>query len=280
MTSRTLRILPLVLTGILLSVLFFVTPATAQEKKPDAPPPKAGQPAKADQPAGKTDKPESPAGKTDKTDQASKPAGDKRADPNLVPLALKLPKPAFQGTPAHIPPGTNLEKPRKGPRPPLQVPKGTELLSLNKPVSSSDKEPIVGSLKMVTDGDKEAGDGTYVELGPGMQYVQIDLGKKCDIYAVVVWHYHGSPRIYHDVVVQVADDADFITNVRPLFNNDHDNSSGLGVGKELEYWETYEGKLIDAKSATARYVRLYSKGSTADDQNHYTEVEVYGRPAK
>ena len=29
-----------------------------------------------------------------------------------------------------------------------------------------------------------------------------------------------------------------------------------------------------------RYVRCYSKGSTADDQNHYTEVEVYGVPAK
>jgi hypothetical protein len=27
---------------------------------------------------------------------------------------------------------------------------------------------------------------------------------------------------------------------------------------------------------TGRYVRCYSKGSTADDQNHYTEVEVYG----
>jgi len=82
------------------------------------------------------------------------------------------------------------------------------------------------------------------------------------------------------VVVQVADDADFIENVRTLYSNDHDNSSGLGLGTEKEFWETYEGRLIDAKGATARYVRLYSKGSTADDQNHYIEGEVYGLPAK
>ena len=83
-----------------------------------------------------------------------------------------------------------------------------------------------------------------------------------------------------DVVVQVADDPDFIDNVKTLFNNDGDNSSGLGIGKDKAYWETNEGKLIDAKGVVARYVRLYSKGNTADDQNHYTEVEVYGLPAK
>jgi hypothetical protein len=32
--------------------------------------------------------------------------------------------------------------------------------------------------------------------------------------------------------VQTADDPDFITNVRTLFNNDIDNSLGLGVGKK------------------------------------------------
>ena len=87
-------------------------------------------------------------------------------------------------------------------------------------------------------------------------------------------------RVYHDVVVQVADDADFLENVRTLLNNDHDNSAGLGVGNDKEYWETFEGKLIEAKGAVARYVRLYSKGSTGDDMNHYTEVEVFGVPAK
>ncbi|HQL53829.1 MAG TPA: hypothetical protein PLQ87_03915 [Phycisphaerae bacterium] len=204
----------------------------------------------------------------------------KTGDTKLVPLEIKLPRPAFKGTPTNIPPGTNLEPPRKGPRPPFLAPPGTKNVALNKPVTSSDREPIIGTMKLVTDGDNEAKEGSYVELGPGLQWVQIDLKEKYNIYAILVWHYHSSARVYHDVVVQVADDADFIENVRTLYSNDHDNSSGLGLGTEKEFWETYEGRLIDAKGATARYVRLYSKGSTADDQNHYIEVEVYGLPAK
>jgi len=87
-------------------------------------------------------------------------------------------------------------------------------------------------------------------------------------------------KVYHDVIVQVADDPDFIENVRTIFNNDQDNTSGLGVGTDREYFECYEGKLINAKGAKARYIRFYSKGSTESALNEYTELEVYGRPAK
>jgi hypothetical protein len=71
------------------------------------------------------------------------------------------------------------------------------------------------------------------------------------LYAVVVWHAHDTPQIVHDVIVQVADDADFTQNVRTLYNNDYDNSAGLGVGKDKEYFEDYEGRLIDAKGVSA-----------------------------
>jgi hypothetical protein len=212
--------------------------------------------------------------------QESKPDSKAKNDSNLVPLELKLPKPAFKGTPKHVPPGTNLEKPRKGPRPAFLAPKGTTNVARDKKVTSSDTEPIIGEIELVTDGDKEANEGSYVELGPGLQWAQIDLGKKYQIYALLVWHFHANAQVYHDVVIQVADDADFIKNVRTVFSNDHDNSSGLGIGDAKEYWEMYEGKLIDAKGVVARYVRLYSKGSTADDQNHYTEVEVYALPGE
>jgi hypothetical protein len=109
--------------------------------------------------------------------------------------------------------------------------------------------------------------------------VQVDLGAVCDIYAIALWHYHSQARVYKDVVVQVADDADFITNVRTVFNNDHDGSAGLGVGQDKEYIETNLGRPIDAKGVKARYVRLYSDGNTSNDMNHYIEVEVYGKPA-
>ncbi len=117
----------------------------------------------------------------------------------------------------------------------------------------------------------------FVDLGPFQQYVTIDLEKEYEIYAIVVWHYHQNPRAYIDVVVQVADDPDFVMNVRTLFNNDHDNSAGMGVGTDWHYVETAEGKLIDAKGEKARYVRLHSKANSADDSSHYIEVEVFGK---
>jgi phage repressor protein C with HTH and peptisase S24 domain len=92
-----------------------------------------------------------------------------------------------------------------------------------------------------------------------------------------VWHFHSEPRVYRDVVIQVADDADFITNVKTVFNNDHDNSAGLGIGKDLEYIETYDGRPIAVKGVKGRYVRLYSNGNTSNQMNHYTEVEVFGK---
>ena len=199
---------------------------------------------------------------------------------DTVQLKLDLPKPVFVGTPKNIPANSNMEKPTGKPRPPIMVPADTVVLSGSKSVKSSDEEPIIGEIEMVTDGDKEAADGSYVELGPGLQWVQIDLGTACDVRGVMIWHYHQDPRVYRDVVVQVADDPDFITNVKALFNNDHDNTSGLGVGQDKEYFETYEGKYIEVKDTKARYIRLYSSGSTAGIQNHYNEVEVYGKPAQ
>jgi len=80
----------------------------------------------------------------------------------------------------------------------------------------------------------------------------------------------------------VASDPDFISDVQTVFNNDDDNSSGLGVGSDMNYVETSEGKLIDIvnKGVKGQYVRLYSMGNNSNDQNHYLEVEVYGKLAQ
>jgi hypothetical protein len=153
-------------------------------------------------------------------------------------------------------------------------------VALNKPVSSSDEAPIIGEIPMITDGDKEASDGSYVELGPMKQDVTIDLGARFNIYAVVVWHYHKQARVVFDVIVQVSDDPKFVKDVKTVFNNDHDNTSGMGVGKDMNYIETAEGKLIDAKGVQGRYLRLLSNGNSNNDLNHYIEVETYGTPAK
>jgi len=195
-----------------------------------------------------------------------------------VPLKLDLPKPLFVGTPRPIE-LSNLEPPQAGKRPPLMVPAGTKLLSLNKPVTSSDALPVIGDLTLVTDGDKSGTEGAFVELGPGVQWVQIDLGAASRLAAVVVWHFHAQARVYHGVIVQASNDPAFKTGVTTLFNNDDTNAAGLGKGTDYAYIETYQGRVIDAQGVTARYVRLYSNGNTATELNHYCEVEVYGEPA-
>lgn len=203
------------------------------------------------------------------------PLAGSLAAADQVPLALELPKPLFVGTPRPIS-LPNLEKPRVGPRPPLMVPAGTTLLSKGKTVTSSDSLPVIGELAFVTDGEKSGADGTFVELGPGPQWVQIDLGASSTVAAVLVWHFHAQARVYHDVVVQVSDDPEFKKGVKTIYNTDTDNTLGLGAGKDLAYIETNEGRLIDAGGAKGRYVRLTSAGNTTDELNHYVEVEVFG----
>jgi hypothetical protein len=195
-----------------------------------------------------------------------------------VPLKTDLPKPLFVGTPVPVK-VANLEPPRAGRRPDFMVPAGTVNLAKGKKVTASDSEPVMGTLDLVTDGDKEGDEGSWVELGPGKQWVQIDLEKDANIYAVLVWHYHSQARVYFDVVMQVSDDPTFSKGVTTIFNADANNELGFGAGKDLAYIESYEGRLIDAKGVKGRYVRLYSKGNTTNKLNHYIEVEVWGKPA-
>lgn len=195
----------------------------------------------------------------------------------LVPIPLVLPKPQFVGTPENLSAVKNLEPDTKALRPLFYAPAGTANIALNKPVTASEEEPIMGTLEMVVDGDKEASDGSVIELGPFVQWVQIDLEKTSDIYAIVVWHYHKTPRVYFDVVVQISDDPDFVTGATTVFNNDTDNSLGLGVGQDMNYVDKAEGKLIDAKGVQGRYVRLYSQGNSQNDYSNYIEVEVFGK---
>ncbi len=253
------------------------TPAKAPEKKAPATPAKAPEAPKAVvQPAAATTEAPKP------TAPAPAPAAPAPTGAKMVAIKIELPKPMFVGTPQDIK-VENLEKPLGRPRPDFLAPEGTVNLAKDKPVKSSDEMPIIGEISYITDGDKEAADGSYVELGPLVQHITVDLGKPCELYAIVMWHYHKQPRVYTDVVVQVSNDADFIKDVKTVFNNDLDNSAGLGVGTDKHYIETSEGKLIDLisqGSPKARYVRFYSNGNTSNDLNHYIEVEVYGKPVQ
>lgn len=191
-----------------------------------------------------------------------------------VALTTNIPPKLIEGAPKPIK-VPNLE-PALTSEPVLKVPEGTALLSAGKPVTSSDNFPIIGNLGYITDGVKKAGVGSFVELYNDLQWVQIDLGAPAKLSAIWIWHYHSQRRAYHDVIVQVSNEPSFNRGVTTLFNNDFDNSSGMGKGSDRPYVESHFGKLIDAKGTAARYVRLYSNGNTTNDMNHYTEVEVFG----
>jgi hypothetical protein len=192
---------------------------------------------------------------------------------DMVPLKSDLPKPLMVGTPVPIPDEIKAKlEPKQKTRPEFPVPAGTTNLAKAKKVTSSDSEPIIGTLDLITDGDKEGDEGSWVELGTGKQWVQIDLEKSATISAVIVWHFHSQERVYRDVVVQISDDPKFEKDVTTIY----DNSAN---GKDHPYIDSYLGKLIDAKGAKGRYVRFSSAGNTANKMNHYIEVEVFGKPA-
>jgi hypothetical protein len=197
----------------------------------------------------------------------------------LEPVPIVLPKPGYEGTPPNFLNIPNMEKPNGKERGAFLAPAGVTNVAKGKKVTSSEKNPVVGDLDMVTDGDDSQIEGNNVELGRGVQWISIDLSASHEIYGVLFWHYY-QPRVYFSVIVQTADDEDFTKNVQTWFNNDATNKAKQGAGKNQNYVETNEGKLVDCKGALGRYVRLYSAGNNANELNDYIEVEVFGKVAK
>jgi hypothetical protein len=189
---------------------------------------------------------------------------------------LKLPAPVFAGTPKEAPQGVTVDPASTRPAV-IMVPRDARNIAPKARLTSSDKNATADMLAKITDGDKEAQEDSIVLLRKGLQWIQFDFGRGEEIFAVAIWHAHDTAKIYRSVIVQAADDPDFTENVRTLFNNDTDNTSGLGAGTDRQYFETFRGKTIDARGTRARYVRLYSHGSTESTLNEYTEVEIYGR---
>jgi hypothetical protein len=214
--------------------------------------------------------------------EAAKPAAPAPAAPAAptgpsVKIAPAMPQALFAGTPLpadnSIP---NLDKPGTPPVLSMDLPEGCSLISAKKPVTSSTASPFTGTLDLVTDGDKDGSDGYFVELDPGKQYVQIDLGESKEVWGLWMWHFHKAAFVYKGVVVQVSDDAECKT-ATTIYNNDYDNSVGLGVGKDNSYTETNNGRYVAGKGTKGRYVRFWSNGRYLDEMNHYIEIEVYGK---
>ncbi len=160
----------------------------------------------------------------------------------------------------------------------FRVPPWTANVAERKKVTSSAKPGEGGRLERLVDGDADCTPGAELTLPEGTQWVQVDLGARHFIWKVLLWHDHRQMHVFHDVIVQVSDDATFASGTQTIFNSDHDNSSGLGKGADPTYLETCHGRLIDGCNARGRYVRFYSRGSTISGVNRYAEAMVFGRP--
>ena len=204
------------------------------------------------------------------------------ADERRVPLRIDIPKPSsVVYHPQQHMKAKDVEWPAHPDEARLSVPPGTENGGRGMPVACDrDVEPWSGSLDQVTDGEKGGAEGTFVELTPSARWIQIDLRGSTPVFAVMMWHTTSYDRAYGDVVVQLSDDPEFKDGVTTIFNNDADDSLGLGKGADREYVETVNGRLVDAGGVRARYVRLYGNGcrGCGDDKTYWTEVEVHGTP--
>ena len=196
-----------------------------------------------------------------------------------VAIKFELPAPHSSGTPKEVK-SDNLE-PDPGPgklRPAIMVPAGYDrkLTTEDTKVTTSE-EAVTGDNEYVVDGDKTPDATAMLQLPGGLQWVQLDLGAEHELTAVCVWHDQGDERVYKDVIIRASNDEKFVEGVVTLFNNDHDNSSKLGKGKDKEYRERNDGRPIDVKLTKARYVRCYSAGSSSEPVNNYIEIEVFGK---
>ena len=86
------------------------------------------------------------------------------------------------------------------------------------------------------------------------------------------------PVSVRDIVIQISDDPEFRTSIT-VYNTDHDNSSGLGNGKDAAYYTSNNGRPVAFLPVTGRYVRLWSNGADVLENNCYIEVSIYGEPA-
>ena len=91
------------------------------------------------------------------------------ADGDLVPLNLKLPPPAFKGTPKDFKLTDLIEPLSDKPRPPMMVPAGLKNLAKGTKLTSSDKNAKSADLEKLTDQDKEASDQSIIFLRKGPQ---------------------------------------------------------------------------------------------------------------
>jgi len=74
--------------------------------------------------------------------------------------------------------------------------------AFNKLVSSNDTGGVGRTISQIVDGDISS--ARYFGSGPGLKFVQIDLGALYNISHIQIWHYYGDGRIYKNHQLAVS----------------------------------------------------------------------------
>jgi fibronectin type 3 domain-containing protein len=154
--------------------------------------------------------------------------------------------------------------------------------ALHKPVSTNGQMQALhegNPTYVLTDGyfwREGAGADYYTWLRSGLVWMQVDLGEQKAVKAIALQHTASATEKFRDVIVQLSNDPTFATGVTTVYNNDANGDAGQGVGTDPEYVEGRNGKYFILNSpVAARYVRVWSRGSSASTTNKFTELQVY-----
>ncbi|WJH32180.1 discoidin domain-containing protein [Paenibacillus sp. CC-CFT747] len=163
-------------------------------------------------------------------------------------------------------------------------------IARNKAVTTNAETTSNQPLSALTDGVTTRDKYVLYSVATGPKWAQVDLGRAYGITRLNIRSDWGSSasvyRSARDVVVQLSNDPGFTSGVVTVFNNDGDNSSGLGFGTDAEYLEPADGSGKDinlAEAVNARYVRFWANGHIRVNGqlnlvNTPVEIEVYADP--
>ncbi len=143
-------------------------------------------------------------------------------------------------------------------------------------------------LSILTDGVRTDTEYALISTGSVAKYVQLNLGESHSITKLNILNDYNpsAPRIGKDIIVQLSNDPTFATGVTTVYNNDGDNSVGLGAGGDSEYTEPINGSGLTialGSPVNAQYVRYWANGHTRTQTSAYNtvntpvEVEVYAQ---
>jgi len=101
-------------------------------------------------------------------------------------------------------------------------------------VTSDDSNQCWNGLDMLSTDDKDGNEGSWLEW-PGKQWVQIDLRRKAEIYAVLIWHFHSQAACISRCCVQVSEDPTFKSGVTTVSTDDFFQHIWPWRSKDLNY---------------------------------------------